>query len=279
MRTLCSLIIFTLFLQVAIAQTTEETCSPGFNRDGHCNFYEDVILSDAVGQRATTLFISHWKREAYKDYSNLPYTRVRFTLAGGGGGSAMFEHVAFELLDENDVTFQTIPATVPPSDGTIEQDIFLLGASKLKIAYSGPFYTNDAGITKIVEITDPFSCDVLHCNNGKVGIGTVFTGPHKLAVEGSIGARRVKVQTDGWSDFVFNNDYKLKTLDEVEDYVAENSHLPGIPSEAEVIKNGIYLGEMDAKLLQKIEELTLYLIEQNKQIQALKKEVSVLKNK
>lgn len=82
-----------------------------------------------------------------------------------------------------------------------------------------------------------------------------------------------------WSDFVFENDYDLPTLEEVEEHIAENGHLPEIPSEAEVTENGINLGEMDAKLLQKIEELTLYLIEQNKEIKELKKEISDMKSK
>lgn len=124
-------------------------------------------------------------------------------------------------------------------------------------------------------------------SEGKVGIGTTnFSGDHKLRVEGSIGAREIKVEGTGWSDFVFENDYELKTLDEVEKYISKSGHLPEIPSEADVIENGINLGEMNAKLLQKIEELTLYLIEQNKNleqansnIKELQREVSALKNK
>lgn len=120
--------------------------------------------------------------------------------------------------------------------------------------------------------------------NGSLGIGTITTGTHKLAVEGSIGAREIKVEASSWSDFVFENNYKLRTLEEVEQHIDENGHLPEIPSEAEVTENGINLGEMNAKLLQKIEELTLYLIEQNKEnqeqrklIEELQKEVSALK--
>lgn len=104
-------------------------------------------------------------------------------------------------------------------------------------------------------------------SSGGVGIGTEETGNHKLAVEGSIGAREVKVQLTGWSDFVFEEEYSLPSLEEVEKHIAENGHLPEIPTESEVIANGIDLGGMNAKLLQKIEELTLYLIEQNKQNQ------------
>lgn len=113
--------------------------------------------------------------------------------------------------------------------------------------------------------------------NGNVGIGT--TNPDsKLAVDGTIHTKEVKVDLTGWSDFVFESDYELLALEEVEQHIAEKGHLPEIPSEAEVIENGINLGEMDAKLLQKIEELTLYLIEQNKEIKELKEKVQSLEN-
>ncbi len=123
--------------------------------------------------------------------------------------------------------------------------------------------------------------------DGKIGIGTSdFTANHKLRVEGSIGAREIKVEASGWSDFVFEKEYELRTLEEVEDYISENKHLPDVPSEKEVTENGINLGDMNTKLLQKIEELTLYLIEQNKQNQAqqakieqLEKEITALKKK
>jgi hypothetical protein len=105
-------------------------------------------------------------------------------------------------------------------------------------------------------------------NNGSVGIGTINPGIWKLAVNGNIRAKEIKVET-GWSDFVFYKDYKLPTLSEVENHIKEKGHLKDIPSAKEVEKNGIFLGEMDSKLLQKIEELTLYAIEQEKKIKEL----------
>ncbi len=105
---------------------------------------------------------------------------------------------------------------------------------------------------------------------GNVGLGTTSTGSHKLAVEGSIGAREIKVEASGWSDFVFYDDYQLPTLEQVEQHIKEKGHLKDIPSAAEVEKNGIFLGEMDAKLLQKIEELTLYTIQQEKELKKVK---------
>ncbi|MBU2996748.1 hypothetical protein KO500_09895 [Cellulophaga baltica] len=106
-------------------------------------------------------------------------------------------------------------------------------------------------------------------DDGKVGIGTDETGNHTLAVEGSIGSREVIVEGSGWSDFVFENDYQLPTLKDVETHINEYGHLKDIPSAKEIGTDGIPLGEMDAKLLQKIEELTLYIIDLNKKIESL----------
>ncbi len=117
---------------------------------------------------------------------------------------------------------------------------------------------------------------ILANGGGNVGIGTTNPGIYKLAVEGTIGAREVKVTLNNWSDFVFENDYKLLDLKDVEEYIVKNNRLPDIPSKSEVIEEGISLGEMDAKLLQKIEELTLYTIEQEKKIEKLEKLVEQL---
>ena len=110
-------------------------------------------------------------------------------------------------------------------------------------------------------------------SSGNVGIGT--TKPTaKLAVNGKIHTKEVRVDLNlsDWADFVFYDDYNLPTLKEVENHIKEKGHLKDIPSAKEVEKNGIYLGEMDAKLLQKIEELTLYTIEQEKKIKKLEKQ-------
>ncbi|MCL6294859.1 tail fiber protein [Jejuia spongiicola] len=104
--------------------------------------------------------------------------------------------------------------------------------------------------------------------NGNIGIGTT-TPDAKLAVNGNIHTKEVKVDLIGWSDFVFEDSYKLPTLKEVEQHIKEKGHLQDIPSAEEVKKDGIYLGEMDSKLLQKIEELMLYTIEQEKRIESL----------
>ncbi|WP_074408651.1 MULTISPECIES: tail fiber protein [Aquimarina] len=114
--------------------------------------------------------------------------------------------------------------------------------------------------------------------NGNIGIGTAAPDS-KLAVNGKIHAKEVKVDLTGWPDYVFENNYNLPSLQEVEHHIVEEGHLPNIPSASDVEKNGIQLGEMNAKLLQKIEELTLYMIAQNKKTEQLQKEIELLKQK
>lgn len=105
---------------------------------------------------------------------------------------------------------------------------------------------------------------------GDVGIGTTNTFGYKLAVNGTIASTEIKVEnTSNWPDFVFESDYKLPTLSEVEKHIKINGHLKDIPTTEEVEVNGILLGDMNAKLLKKIEELTLYSIDQEKRIESL----------
>nr|WP_315202963.1 tail fiber protein [uncultured Flavobacterium sp.] len=113
-------------------------------------------------------------------------------------------------------------------------------------------------------------------SNGNVGIGT--TNPtSKLTVAGDIHSREVKVTVDAGADFVFEKEYNLPTLDSVDNYIKENKHLPEIASAKEMQTNGINLSEMNIKLLQKVEEQTLYIIEMNKQLQEVKKQIEQLK--
>jgi len=91
-----------------------------------------------------------------------------------------------------------------------------------------------------------------------------------MAIDGALKAKEIEVKPNVWADFVFNEDYKLPTLEEVENHIQEKGHLVNIPPEKEVIENGIHLGEMNMKLLLKIEELTLYTIQQEKEIKRLK---------
>ena len=100
--------------------------------------------------------------------------------------------------------------------------------------------------------------------NGNIGIGT-SSPSSKLDVNGTIRAKEVKIEATGWSDYVFADDYALPSLTDVEDHITTHKHLPDIPSEKEVLESGVNVVEMQAKLLQKIEELTLYVIDLKKE--------------
>jgi hypothetical protein len=108
---------------------------------------------------------------------------------------------------------------------------------------------------------------------GNVGIGTENFGTYKLAVNGNIRSKEIVVET-GWADYVFDKSYKLPSLAEVEKFIRQNGHLPNIPSAKEVEEKGLPVGDTQKRMMEKIEELTLYIIQQQKEIDALKKAVS-----
>lgn len=123
-------------------------------------------------------------------------------------------------------------------------------------------------------------------NGGTVYLGKTRIGAKRpngihadaqLSVDGKVLAKSVYVNTTTWADYVFANDYKLPKLSDVETFYKENKHLPEIPSEKEVIENGVNVAEMNKLLLKKVEELTLYIVDQNKKIEELRNEINLLK--
>jgi len=126
--------------------------------------------------------------------------------------------------------------------------------------------------------------NIQNANTGVVVIGTMPTtlptdANLKLAVNGNIYSQKLVVTATGWADYVFNPGYKLTPLKELAAYVDKNKHLPDVPTAESVTKNGIDVADNQVVLLKKIEELTLYLIQQQKEIDALKKEVRQSKAK
>ncbi len=108
------------------------------------------------------------------------------------------------------------------------------------------------------------------------------SGGYRLLVKGGMITEKIKVAVAGtadWADYVFEPTYKLMSLDKVESFIKENKHLPNVPSAEDMSKNGLDVTQTSAKLMEKIEELTLYIIEMNKEIKALKEESAKLKNK
>lgn len=151
---------------------------------------------------------------------------------------------------------------------------------------------NDLTVTKFLPMTSDWdlyvgnvfttsgaSLAIKVIQNGNVGIGTA-NPTSKLTVAGNIASREVKVTVDAGADFVFEKNYNLTSLDSVDKFIKKNKHLPEIASAEDMQKNGINLSEMNIKLLQKIEEMTLYMLEikkenemQNKEIDNLKKQL------
>ncbi len=130
------------------------------------------------------------------------------------------------------------------------------------------------------DVTNSYSINNIISTNeaGNIGIGTA-SPKNKLDVKGVARAQEVKVEITDWADFVLAEDYDLPSLQYVEQHIKDKGTLPDIPSEGEVKKDGINLGEMQAKLLQKIEELTLYVIQQQKQLEEQAKLIKELQNK
>lgn len=168
------------------------------------------------------------------------------TLAGNGGyltlGPTSSTHM---VLDDGEIMVK---------HGTISQTLHL--------------QTEGGSILVHDQKPDDHKFRITSAGNVAIGSDMPVSG-YKLSVNGKIICTELKVKSNIWADFVFNDDYNLRKLEEVENYIKDNKHLPDVPSEKEVHENGISVGEMDAILLQKIEELTLYTIEQQKRIESL----------
>ena len=133
------------------------------------------------------------------------------------------------------------------------------GKGDLVFALNNTDTINDAGLSHEV---------MRLVRSGNVGIGT-SSPSEKLEVNGTIRTKEVKVEASPWPDYVFDPDYELRSLEDTEAFIKENKHLPEIPSASELETSGLQLGEMNRLLVKKIEELTLYIIEQEKRIQKL----------
>ena len=147
-----------------------------------------------------------------------------------------------------------------------------------------------AGHTKAISVTDPLLTstnktvfEVSNTGKTSIGLGRPKVGGvaanAMLSVDGLILAKEVRVavsNTTHWADYVFEKGYKLRTLNEVETYIKKYNHLPDVPSAIDVKENGIDILEMNATLLKKIEELTLYTIELKKQLDAQQKEINLI---
>jgi hypothetical protein len=172
-------------------------------------------------------------------------------------------------------------------NGSTTSDMFTIVNSNANIANEtdliwGAYSGTQSNNPRLLSLTSGTSYRFAVRNNGQVGINCnpSATSNYMLSVNGDILCERVKVIADvPASDYVFDENYKLMKLNELEKYIKTNSHLPEVPSAQEFKENGYNLGTMDDILLRKIEELTLYIIELKKENEILKKDVESLKNK
>jgi len=215
-----------------------------------------------------------------KDWSNLPQyfldneivnmTKMTISNNGNVGIGTQNPKVALDVNMHGETTIRS----------------FSLGSYSASIwtkNYNGGYglTIDEEGVGHIKENADEPNT-IISFHNGRVGIGCEdferVPGNHLLFVAGGITTEDIQVKLQGnWYDNVFSNNYPLLSLLNLEKFLTINKHLPDIPSEAEIKTDGINLGKMNALLLKKVEELTLYLIDQQKQINALKVQLNELK--
>jgi hypothetical protein len=176
-------------------------------------------------------------------------------------------NVSGDILAENTAGEAT---SVVVSKGTASASLFS-GPNGIGLSLAGdPSERFNIGTLDGLALT--FSkpgANIMTIDENGVAIGTPSSGTFKLAVNGKIKSKEILVDTTGWADFVFDANYELTPLEVLEQQIKQHKRLPGMPSAQEVGEKGIPLGEMQAKLLQKIEELTLYVIELRKRLGSL----------
>ncbi|HEX3023948.1 MAG TPA: hypothetical protein VHP12_01960 [Chitinophagaceae bacterium] len=189
-----------------------------------------------------------------------------------------FEASQFELINGNVGIGTTAPTyKLDVSGGGIRLD------GKSSLTSNGYFVGSAAYGFRWNSSDDAYNNVIMYDNGnmyvrGNIGIGTISPS-EKLSVNGNIRSKKLIVTQTGWTDYVFYKNYRLKPLAEVEQYIKINKHLPDMPSTKEVEKDGIDVGDNQALLLKKIEELTLYVIEIKRENEKLKQRIEKLENK
>lgn len=181
----------------------------------------------------------------------------------------------FAIKDNGRIGIGTID---PNSDLTIYKGTSsTFNTMDINVASSGTLTQKQASyFLKISNTNDTLDIFKIR-GDGNIGIGT-NSPDYKLDVRGILRAQEIVVNLNEGADFVFNDSYKLKPIQEVYEFVKENKHLPDIPSATEMVKDGVNMGEFQLKLLQKVEELTLYMAEQDKVIKEQQAKINELEN-
>lgn len=198
------------------------------------------------------------------------------TLRGRVGIGAGLPYAHLHVVGETNLG----TVMISPRKATDGEDARLLLTEDDNGTYGmGLYYDGGSNMLQVVGIASGATNGphlIIARDTGRVGIGTLNLGTHQLSVGGSIHAEEVVVET-GWADFVFEPDYPLPSLDDVRRSIRERGHLPGVPSAAEVEQQGLSLGAMQTLLMQKIEELTLYTLQQQRELDHLRAEIAELR--
>jgi len=207
-----------------------------------------------------------------------------FVMLGTGTGTSL-------LLDNNEIMVRTNPTT--PGTLSIQNDggevvvgartTINKGGEALKLNGVDPainLYVNgvqksyiwQTGNNLNIGVSSALGKIVVNTNQMEIGTNSALPAGYKLGVGGKVICEelKVKLQSSVWPDYVFAQDYKLASLKEVEKFILQNKHLPNIPTASEIEKNGLEIGDMQKRMMEKIEELTLYIIDLQKQLDILK---------
>lgn len=235
-----------------------------------------------------------------RSYQNNPEYRFTFTyyrVTGSAVGNLSVEYSkpfgALKLFRNGDL-FKLVAYNDHANQAGFYYDVVhhqgdnVVGSAWIQLAHNGTdAASSTAAPAGFIESTSSEFAFARNKDNGFVGIGTA--SPDKLLtvkgtvhateviVDTTVAAKDLKVQPTGWADYVFDESYRNAPLSEVEQQIKTNKHLPGVPSATDVAKNGVNLGQMQAVLLQKIEELTLHQIEQQKRLEAVETELTRVK--
>lgn len=284
------------------------TPSAKFHVNGTSNFTDQLQVNKTAANSGIPAYLSGYSTGSRVDYSvtgaisTMNYHQAQnnvLTFAGYGGTVAAYASAA----TKSDLVLSNVNANLNTGyyfSGS-DNNIMLLGTTAIGnggvasvktsahidatasvSSYYGLLIDQVYGAGTITNKYGVYQVDANSKNYfaGKLSIGTTsLPTDYKLAVGGNIIAEkvRVKLQSSGWPDYVFDKKYKLPSLREIELFIQQHQHLPGVPSAAEVEKEGIDLGDNQAVLLKKIEELTLHLIELSKKVDQLSEENKVMK--
>ena len=246
-----------------------------------------ILLDRGDNYRGAGLWIQASVESELDWYAGVPYTGAGFSIGYHGTQPEYRANSKLFIKPDGNIGIGTdapdMKLSIHSSDSTISR-VHYTGSSLisgLRIGRAGSYGdivntqngfgigagTNSGNLPLSNQDTNYIGFFISNIANN-VGIGT--TSPtNKLEVNGKIRSKEVIVEATGWPDYVFETDYDLPTLAEIEAYINTHKHLPEIPSAKEIEENGLTLGEMNALLLKKIEELTLHIIEQEKRIKKL----------